>query len=151
MVTIFGPIYLQDRLSSGSQIWSAFHTLSILICGDSIRSKRFTWYIFTRIAPIDPSHKSHITSVTYPTMHHFVTELCKHMHISATKWCMVGYLSDASWDLWDGCLQRSNPKGMAKINYCLATRKQNIVQWNLSVTTTSIIKLIACDLFSNVF
>ena len=26
-----------------------------------------------------------------------------------------------------------------------------IVQWNLSVTTTSIIKCIACDLFSNVF
>ena len=25
------------------------------------------------------------------------------------------------------------------------------VQWNLSVTTTSIIKIIACDLFSNVF
>ena len=26
-----------------------------------------------------------------------------------------------------------------------------VVQWNLSVTTTSIIKLITCDLFSNVF
>ena len=27
----------------------------------------------------------------------------------------------------------------------------SLVQWNLSVTTTSIIKFIACDLFSNVF
>ena len=23
------------------------------------------------------------------------------MHISATKWCIVGYLSNALWDLWD--------------------------------------------------
>ena len=27
----------------------------------------------------------------------------------------------------------------------------NLVQWNLSVTTTSMIKFITCDLFSNVF
>ena len=26
-----------------------------------------------------------------------------------------------------------------------------VVQWNLSVTTTSLIKFIACDLFINVF
>ena len=26
-----------------------------------------------------------------------------------------------------------------------------VIQWNLSVTTTSIIKFITCDLFSNVF
>ena len=27
----------------------------------------------------------------------------------------------------------------------------SVVQWNLSVTTTSLIKFITCDLFSNVF
>ena len=30
-------------------------------------------------------------------------------------------------------------------------RKPQLIQWNLSVTTTSIIKLVTCDLFSNVF
>ena len=33
----------------------------------------------------------------YPTMHHFVTEL-------SWKWCIVGYLSYALWNLWDGWL-----------------------------------------------
>ena len=26
------------------------------------------------------------------------------MHLSVTKWCIVGYLSDAFWDLWDGTI-----------------------------------------------
>ena len=34
-------------------------------------------------------------------MHHFVTEMCTCVHISVTKWYIVGYLSDALWDLWD--------------------------------------------------
>ena len=32
-----------------------------------------------------------------------------------------------------------------------ATHTKTHIQWNLSVTTTSTIKIIACDLFSNVF
>ena len=24
-------------------------------------------------------------------MHHFVTEMCTYVHISVTKWCIVGY------------------------------------------------------------
>ena len=39
-----------------------------------------------------------------PTMHHFVTEMCTCVHISVTKWCIVGYLSGALWDLWDGSI-----------------------------------------------
>ena len=39
-------------------------------------------------------------------MHHFVSEMCTCVHISVTKWCIVGYLSDALWDLWDGCVGR---------------------------------------------
>ena len=35
-------------------------------------------------------------------MHHFVTEMCTHVHISVTKWCIVGYDTDAFWDLWEG-------------------------------------------------
>ena len=47
------------------------------------------------------SHKSHNALAKYPTMHHFVTEMCTHVHISATKWCIVGYGTDALWDLWN--------------------------------------------------
>ena len=39
------------------------------------------------------SHKSHNAPVPYDTMHHFVTEMC-----------IVGYLSDALRDLYDGSM-----------------------------------------------
>ena len=53
---------------------------------------------------IDPSHKSHNASHKYPIMHHFVTEMCTHVHISVTKCCIVGYGTDAFWDLWNGSI-----------------------------------------------
>ena len=37
--------------------------------------------------------------VRYPTMHHFVTEMCTYVHISVTKWGIVGYGTGALWDL----------------------------------------------------
>ena len=37
---------------------------------------------------------------TSPTVHHFVTENVTCVHIFIIKWCIVGYLSDALWDLW---------------------------------------------------
>ena len=40
----------------------------------------------------------HLTNI-HPKMHHFVTEMCTYVHISVTKWCIVGYEIDASWDL----------------------------------------------------
>ena len=49
--------------------------------------------------PTDPSHKTHNASDKYPTMHHFVTEMCTHVPISLTKWCIMGYGTDALWDL----------------------------------------------------
>ena len=49
----------------------------------------------------DLLHKSHNALDKYPTMHHFVTDMCTYVHISVTKWCIVGYLSNALWDLWD--------------------------------------------------
>ena len=58
----------------------------------------------TSCTTIDPSHKSHNASVPHPTMQHFVTEMCKCVHISVTKCCIVGYLPDALWDLWDGSI-----------------------------------------------
>ena len=52
----------------------------------------------------DPFHKSHNAPVPYPIMHHFVTEICAHVHISDTKWRIVGYLSDALWGFRDGSI-----------------------------------------------
>ena len=38
---------------------------------------------------IDQSRKSHSTLYKYPTMFHFVIEMCTHVRISVTKWCIV--------------------------------------------------------------
>ena len=35
----------------------------------------------------------------YPTMQHSVAEMCTHVHLSTTKWCIVGYMTSALWDL----------------------------------------------------
>ena len=43
------------------------------------------------------SHKSHNAPVPYRTMHHLA-------QISITKRCIVGYLSNAVLDLWDGSI-----------------------------------------------
>ena len=51
---------------------------------------------------IDPSYKSHNAPVLNPTMHHFVNEMCTCVLISVTNWSIVGYLSNALWNLWDG-------------------------------------------------
>ena len=48
---------------------------------------------------LDPSHKSHNAPYKYPTMHHFVTEMCTQVHISVTKRCIVGYGTGVLWDL----------------------------------------------------
>ena len=52
--------------------------------------------------PVNMSYESHNASSPYPTMHHFVAEMCTCVHISVTKWCIVGYMFDALWDLWHG-------------------------------------------------
>ena len=59
-----------------------------------------TFYLRDK-AWIDPSHKSHNVLGKYPTMHHLVTKMCIHVHISVTKWCIVVYGTVALWDLWD--------------------------------------------------
>ena len=47
-------------------------------------------------------HKSPNAPVSYPSMHQFVTEMCTCVHISVTELCIVGYLSNALWGVWDG-------------------------------------------------
>ena len=51
---------------------------------------------------IDLLRKPHNAPVTYLTVHHFVTEMCTCVHISASKSCIVVNLSNALWYLWDG-------------------------------------------------
>ena len=46
----------------------------------------------------DRIHKSHNVAAPYPTMHHFVADMCRCVHISVTKWCIVGHLSEELWD-----------------------------------------------------
>ena len=59
----------------------------------------------TAAAWIEPFHISYNAPVTYPTIHRFVTEMCKHLHISVTKWCLAECLSRALWDLWDWSIE----------------------------------------------
>ena len=42
---------------------------------------------------MDLSQKSHDTPFPHPTIHHFATEICTRVHISVTKWCIVGYIA----------------------------------------------------------
>ena len=55
----------------------------------------FIWDLLYRISHntatglIDLLHKSHNASVPYPTIYHFVTEMCTSLHISVTKHCLV--------------------------------------------------------------
>ena len=53
---------------------------------------------------IDLLHESHNTLVPYPTMHHFVTEMCTYVYTSVTKCCIMGYFPDALWNLWGGSI-----------------------------------------------
>ena len=45
-------------------------------------------------------HKSHNELKKYPTMPRFVTEMCTRVHVSITKWHIVGYKTGALLDTW---------------------------------------------------
>ena len=45
----------------------------------------------TATGTIDMLHKSYIAPICYPPMHHFVTEMCTHVHISVKN--------GALWDI----------------------------------------------------
>ena len=53
-----------------------------------------------RLFLIDPSHKSRKVLDKYPTMHHFVTEMCTHMHILLQN----GVLWDMRLMHWEICV-----------------------------------------------
>ena len=64
---------------------------------------------------IDLLCKSQNAPVPYPTMHHFVTEMCTCLHISVTKWCIVRYclmhcgICNMGLLLWYNCFQCQAP------------------------------------------
>ena len=62
--------------------------------------------------PIDSSHKYHNALDKYPTMHHVVTEMCTYVHISVTKWCILGYRTGALQDLRKRSIDQCGGIGM---------------------------------------
>ena len=72
-------------------------------------SNAFLWnessqLTFVQEKPINPLKKSHNAPVPYPTMHHFVTEMCIHahfcykvVHCGIFVWCIVG---SVRWVYW---------------------------------------------------
>ena len=86
---------------------------------------------FSGIGTINTSHKSQPASDKYPTMHHFVTEMCTHVHISVTNWCILGYSTGALWDLWNRSRVRL-PK--CQWNH----RKERRGMWQARQTSTNV-------------
>ena len=67
------------------------HTIRVLLC--------FVLFWCNRLL-----HTFYNAPIRYLTLHHFVTQMCACVHISVTKWSIVGYFSNAFWDLWDGSI-----------------------------------------------
>ena len=80
---------------------------------DDVPWERYSQF-WSSLWRIYPPHKSHNATVPYPTMHHFVTEMCTCVHISVTKWRTVGYLP-ASWEFWGGSIDRTVSQDMGSI------------------------------------
>ena len=87
-----------------------------------------------KMLTIDLLHKSHNTPVLDPTMHHFVTEMCTCVHISVTKWCIVGYLSNALWGLWDGTI--NTPYGSSPMRVRFASFHVNVSSQTVPLTSS---------------
>ena len=102
---VFFDLRLNKRLSKQPWGWwfethRAPYDVIVMVFGMSpilFRPQRVTMVLQS-----DLLHKSHNAPVLYPTMHHFVTEMSTCVHISVTKWCIVGYLWGVLWVLWDG-------------------------------------------------
>ena len=78
---------------------------------------------------IDPAHRSHNALAKYPTIYHFVTEMCTRLHISVTKWWIDGYGTGAQCDLWDGSILLSKAENLAamhKKNYLMTSARHKI-------------------------
>ena len=81
---------------------------------------------------INLSLESHNAPVPYPTKHHFVTELCTHVHISVTQRCIVGYATSALWDLCSKSIIQDNDfSAMANVDaWCHADALVPYTSWS---------------------
>ena len=80
---------------------------------------------------IHPSHKSNIEAEKYPTMYHFVTEMCTHVHIFVKNWCIVGYGTGALWVCATG--QLTTPQLKKGLLWCMDVSLQsgNPICWKI--------------------
>ena len=104
-----------------------------LLCPVSYLEHACYYFVF----PCNRCNKEHFelwtfwTSVPYPTMQHFITEMCTFMHISVTKWCSVGYLYDALWDLWGGPISAENLSSIFPGQFRLLHHLRELLELNL--------------------
>ena len=93
-------------LSHSMQHWNVIvvilTTFSSLVAPKVVKMFVIHAYFFSvhtsllTVFAIDQFYKSHNASVPYPTMHHS-EQKCAHF---CSEWCIVGYGTDALWDLW---------------------------------------------------
>ena len=85
-------------------------------------------------------HGSHNALDRYPTVQYF--EHCAHVHISVTNCCVVGYITDALWDVCN--------RSIIWLRRCLA--RPNCVrppagkkQWGMSPATWHTLPVLPCN------
>ena len=83
------------------------------------------------IPSIECLHKPVAQIPQYPTVHHFATEMCTCVHISVTKWCIVGHLTNASWTFLMGLLETFDIVSLPHVLLYLLS-----VGWNTFYTST---------------
>ena len=95
-------LYICERLMKFSNNWYQFKIIhkNTARCRSKITfasNQLLIYFLNNKLYPIEQVCSN-------LTMHHFVTEMCAHVHIYITKWCIVVYLSGALWDFWEGSI-----------------------------------------------
>ena len=89
------PLNLNDNGKIVCEMGAWLLTILYIPFVAKIKLQTHKRHISTHDIAICPSHKSHNAPDKYPTMDHFVTEMYTHVHISVTKWCILGYETGA--------------------------------------------------------
>ena len=64
-----------------------------------------------------PISQIHNAIDKHPIMHHSVTKMCRHVYISVTKLCTVGYGTGALWGLWNRSIKPSCIQAFSSVHY----------------------------------
>ena len=111
---VFFDLHLNKRLSKQSWGWWfemqsrplwCHHNISNKLLGlDSMAGYQDYSLMHCEMELLDPSHKSHNALDKYPTMLHFITEMCtrahfcyKMVHCGIWGWCIVGFSQKICW------------------------------------------------------